>query len=134
MKILQPLGLLACVGTVTAQYFSDGWSPNQSAQKETQTAAPATESSSSVAGETTPSAMGSIFNLTTILSSEPIASFLSRLGINVTASLEAAATTKLWDDRIPLITDDNYGEIIVNETMTPEEEEQRMWFLMMFVT
>ena len=39
-----------------------------------------------------------------------------------------------WDERIPLITDENYGELIVNETLTAQEERERIWFLIVYVS
>jgi hypothetical protein len=44
--------------------------------------------------------------------------------------LEAAqAQSEIWDTRIPLITDENYNDIIVNEVLTEEEAKNRVWFL-----
>lgn len=53
----------------------------------------------------------------------------SLIGFNITGT---PAVT--WDERIPLITDENYAEIIVNETLTSEEEKERVWFLIITVT
>jgi hypothetical protein len=136
MRISTILGSLLCAGFVSAQYFSAGWSPGQ-AQEETQTSAtfsPEFESrQDSTQGSL--SKIASLFDLTQILSSEPVASLLLRLGVNITERLEETkANAQFWDDRIPLITDDNYGDMIVNETLTAGEEGQRMWFLVMFVT
>jgi len=131
MKILPLFGLLGIAGSVSAQYFSAGWSPGQTAEKEAQTA---TSFSPPKADQTASKASGSFFDLTRILSSDSAVSFFSRLGVNITERLtEAAVNAQLWDDRIPLITDDNYGDLIVNETLTAEEEEERVWFLVMYV-
>ena len=63
----------------------------------------------------------------------PLNSLLAKAGINLTASLEAAAQTTLWDERIPLIHDDNFDEVIVHEQLTSEEEKDRLWSLLMCV-
>ncbi|KAI6034619.1 hypothetical protein PISMIDRAFT_19671 [Pisolithus microcarpus 441] len=39
-----------------------------------------------------------------------------------------------WDERIPLITDLNYRDVIVDEELSTEEEEKRVWFLIIFVS
>jgi len=45
------------------------------------------------------------------------------------------ANTLPWDERIPMIRDDNFQQLIFNETFaTPEEEEARLWFLIVTVT
>lgn len=45
------------------------------------------------------------------------------------------ANTLPWDDRIPMITDNNFQQLIFNETFaTPEEEEARLWFLVVYAT
>jgi len=76
-----------------------------------------------------------MFDLTNFLASRPVTAFLTRFGINITENLERAREkSKIWDERIPLITDDNYRDIIVNEDLTPEEESQRVWFLVISVT
>lgn len=58
-------------------------------------------------------------------------SLLGKVGVNLSAVFNA--TNDIWDPRIPLITDDNYDEIIVNEPLTPEEEQKRTWFIVMYV-
>lgn len=73
-----------------------------------------------------------MFDLTNILGSGPVASFAARAGYNITEKLSDIKSRKLWDERIPLITDDNYDELIVNEPLTEEEEDKRAWFLVMY--
>ncbi|KAF8345582.1 hypothetical protein F5887DRAFT_965740 [Amanita rubescens] len=58
------------------------------------------------------------------LTSGPVASLFARLGVNITKTLEQP---NYWDERIPLITDDNYNDIIVNEPLTDEELQDRTW-------
>jgi hypothetical protein len=75
-----------------------------------------------------------MFDLSNLLASGPVASLAARAGINITEKLAEVKSRKLWDDRIPLITDENYGELIVNETLTEGEEKNRVWFLVITVT
>jgi len=58
------------------------------------------------------------------LTSGPVASLFARLGVNITKTLEQP---NYWDERIPLITDDNYNDVIVNEPLTDEELQDRTW-------
>jgi hypothetical protein len=59
----------------------------------------------------------------------PLSAVTSLIGLNISGTPDVS-----WDARIPLITDSNYVDMIVNETMTPEEEEKRVWFLVITVT
>jgi hypothetical protein len=120
---------LAFVAPSCAQYFSTGWTPGQAVPTEA-------SSTPSFAPETTPlppPRQGeSRFSLSYILSNGPISQLFNRFGVNVTERLEAAkANSEIWDSRIPLITDDNYNDLIVNEVLTTEEERDRVWFLVM---
>jgi hypothetical protein len=127
MKLSSLLGILGCLGVVSAQYFSTGWSPGQPVEPD-----PDPEASFAPQPSSEPSSSGSAFNWTNIIKSKPVESFLSRLGINLTESAKAAAYP--WDDRIPLVTDDNFNDLIVNEELTPEEEAKRMWFLIVYAS
>lgn len=120
------LAALAFVAPSCAQYFSAGWTPGQAVPTDTPESP-----SSSLGAETTPlppPVQGqSRFDLSYIL---------NRFGGNVRESLEAAraraqALPEIWDSRIPLITDDNFNELIVNEELTDEEEKRRVWLLIM---
>jgi len=75
-----------------------------------------------------------MFDLTNLLASGPVASLAARAGINISEKLAEVRSRKLWDDRIPLITDENYEELIVNETLAEAEEKDRVWFLVITVT
>lgn len=119
-------GILCIVLAVHAEVFqySSGWSPGQ---KPTQVAPP----SSAPTYSPSPAQPGK-FGWSSLLTSGPIGSLLSRSGINVTEKLaEAQEKSKLpWDDRITMITDSNYEELIFNEEfVTPEEEAERVWFI-----
>lgn len=74
-----------------------------------------------------------MFDLTNLLATGPVVSLAARVGINITEKLAAAKSHKFWDDRVTLIDDDNYEDLIVNETMTKEEETNRIWFVVMYV-
>ena len=120
---------LALVGHSGAQYFSDGWTPGQAVP----TATPDSSSFSPKSASLPPPRQGeSRFSLSYMLSAGPAAQLLNRLGINITERLEAARNnSEIWDGRIPLITDDNYNDLIVNEVLTEEEEKSRVWLLLM---
>lgn len=138
MKLFAPsLGLLALVVSVNAQYFSDGWSPGQ-AQTTQEAPPPAVTSAPQKQADTfserlSPSKILSYFDFNKVLASPPSIALFSRLGINVTERLEAAFPTKFWDERVTLITDDNYNDLIVNELLTEQEEQDRTWILIMCV-
>jgi hypothetical protein len=71
-----------------------------------------------------------------VLTSGPLAFLFNQAGVNISEKLEAAheAQAKIWDMRIPLISDANYEEVIKNETFVSEEEErERVWFMIMWV-
>ena len=125
MKIFATLALAALA---RAQYFSAGWNPGQTVQKD---APPTTSATSELPPSSTPvPSSGSLFDMTNFLSSPPVVSLFSRFGVNITEKLaQVAAKNQHWDNRIPLITDDNYRELIVNETLTTPEEKDRMWFM-----
>lgn len=129
---------LALVSNVQAQYFSDGWKPGQPVRK-AGTGYTIQPSPTHVAGvpEQTASAQKSPFDLSTYLEMGPIKSLFSRAGVNITERLEAARLQQdeLWDSRIPLITDDNYKDLIEEEEFgSLEEEKDRLWFIVMFVS
>ncbi len=125
------LAALAFIAPSCAQYFSTGWTPGQVVP--TDTPEPA---SSSLGAETTPLPPPregqSRLGLSYILSTGPVSQLFSHFGINITERLEAAQThPEIWDSRIPLVTDDNFNDLIVNEELTDEEEKHRMWLLVM---
>ncbi|KAM6496202.1 hypothetical protein JOM56_008908 [Amanita muscaria] len=110
---------IATIGT-NAQGFSPGWIPGQQAVT---TAVPSPHASLPVE-----SSSGLLNN---VLTSGPVSSLFAKLGINITKTLEKP---NYWDERIPLITDDNYQDIIVNEPLSDEEEQARTWALIITVT
>ena len=133
---------LAFVSSTQAQYFSNGWQPGQSVT--TQDSSPSPEYTPGVdspghapshdaQAQHEPLTWSSL-SMTKILESGPVSQLFGKIGVNITQQLELAkARIEVWDPRIPLITDENYDDIIVNEELTPEEEEKRVWFVVMCV-
>jgi hypothetical protein len=130
---LSAFSLFLFVGSTTAQYFSMGWSPGQKVSSEKPPAKafvpPQASSTAAAAAETTQSSSTPDSLIGKLLKSGPAAALLSSLGVNVSA----AANEKLWDERIQLITDENYQDVIVNEPLTSKEEKERAWAVIMYV-
>ncbi|KAI9513300.1 hypothetical protein F5148DRAFT_972014 [Russula earlei] len=123
------LGTLAFVAPSYAQYFSPGWSPGQAIPTDAPSAA-AYEPGTGTNPLPPPRSGESRFSLSYILSNGPVSQLFDRLGINISERLDAAqAGLETWDNRIPLVTDDNYNDLIVNEALTTEEEKERVWFI-----
>ncbi|KAI6040443.1 hypothetical protein EDC04DRAFT_2567093 [Pisolithus marmoratus] len=119
------LSLLAIAGAVNAQYFSAGWAPGQPIPTEpATTASPASWSqpTQKIHANTPSSFLGEL------VTAGPVSAIMSLVGLNITGTRNVD-----WDERIPLITDSNYQDIIVNEELSTEEEEKRVWFLIMRV-
>ena len=131
--LLLAVGCAAPLGA-SAQYFSQGWKPGQAAPAPSSTPHafdPSTAPAAAAPAQKAKTDYGLSSILTNFVSSGPIASLLNRAGINVTERL-SAAQQDIWDERIPLITDENYKEVIVNEVFeTEQEEKDRVWFLIM---
>ncbi|KAK7033535.1 hypothetical protein VNI00_012759 [Paramarasmius palmivorus] len=144
------LSVLALTASSQAQYFSEGWKPGQPAPSEAPNLAESVANPfeyvvpTQAAGEqgkgqehkkeapaarSGPKRLSELLDLNGILTSEPVAALFQKAGINITERLSKARESP-WDPRIPLITDANYEEIIVNETLTEEEEKKRTWLLL----
>jgi len=130
--------LFLFVGSTNAQYFSVGWSPGQKVSSQNTPAESAvppqpsssTQTAAAAATEKLSSAWSPNSFIERFLTSGPAAALLGSLGLNVSA----AVNQKLWDERIQLITDDNYQDVIVNETLTSKEEKERAWVIVMYVS
>ena len=137
---LKIFGLLSLVVVVNAQYFSAGWSPGQPTTSEAPPAATFTPNQQTAGAEApkdppTLSSIWSMLDLNNLLATGPSVALFSRLGINITDKLEAVLQeSKLWDERIPMITDHNYNDLIVNEPLTEQEERDRTWVISMYVS
>jgi hypothetical protein len=133
---LATLGLLACLLFVNAQYLSEGWKPGQEVHTVTD-AAPAdptyTPVETSQPKQSKPLRLSQLFDINRLLTSDPAVAMFSKFGINITERVQLAFSNKLWDERVPLITDHNYKDIIVNEQLTEQEEKDRVWMIVMYV-
>ncbi|KAJ3854946.1 hypothetical protein EV368DRAFT_62879 [Lentinula lateritia] len=117
--------LLGLFSFANGQYFSEGWKPGQAFTNEP--LAPVPTVASGHVGEEPQSQQGSS------LDSSSISSIFAKIGVNITSIASAAGLSSKaaypWDPRIPLITDVNYDNIVVNEELTPEEEGNRTWLI-----
>lgn len=123
MKLLALV--LVVAGLANAQYFSAGWTPGQpvpTLPAYTQSQVPPAQPAE-MAGKhgATPRKASFLDNLVT---GGPLSALSSAIGLNITGTPPV-----VWDDRIPLITDSNYADLVGNEEMTPEEEQERVWFI-----
>ncbi|EAU84393.1 hypothetical protein CC1G_01389 [Coprinopsis cinerea okayama7 len=131
------LGVLAFGGlSARAQYFSEGWKPGQPVHHTVAEAEATYAPGGPIPGSpqvqqqqkgTTPSPV----SLLQWLDPEKLlSSVLKKAGFNMTGVGQSP-----WDERIPLITDDNYHDVIVNETFESEDEERdRVWALVVTVS
>jgi hypothetical protein len=132
MKLYPILGVLALAASIEAQYFSAGWAPGQPIPEEASpTSVP--EKQAPANKRISPSSLASYLDLSKLLTSEPAVALFGRFGINITEKVQGAIelSKNRWDERIPLITDDNYEDLIVNEALTEEEEKERTWIIAM---
>ncbi|KAK1220698.1 hypothetical protein PQX77_016524 [Marasmius sp. AFHP31] len=135
---------VAFIACAKAQYFSEGWKPGQEASTEAPNIAEGiTNVFEAHQPRRTPEnqrhvppappqrkkkSLNELLDFTWVLATPPISTLFSLVGVNVTERL-AKAKELPWDPRIPLITDGNYEEVIVNETLTEDEEKARTWIL-----
>ncbi|KAF7975627.1 hypothetical protein HWV62_9061 [Athelia sp. TMB] len=152
MKFLAlALGALSLSTPVSAQYFSQGWVPG-AGKAAPSAATTSTGYTPGVPVATAPAAtkaapgfsiptklptmkeLSNMLDLTNLFLLPPVVSLAERFGINVTERLAEVKARKVWDERIPLITDENYESMVVHEEMTPEEEAERVWFAIITVT
>ncbi|KAF7302246.1 hypothetical protein MIND_00791600 [Mycena indigotica] len=141
MRLL-PFGL-ALLTTAHAQYFSEGWKPGQAVTAERgvptgKSGAPLAGGHASPPGEQIPAqdqappehfSLTDLFDMTKLMNTSTVKGLFAKAGINITAQLQAATAT-LWDERIPLITDDNYDSLVVNEKFeSMQEEQERVWIV-----
>ena len=129
-SLLLSSSVLFAVAQASGFSYSSGWSPGQ------QTKQPAPAPTAAYTPEhAQPPTTGGKPSWTSLLTSGPLNGLFSRAGVNITEKLaEAEQRAQLpWDERIPLITDANYEELLFNETFTtPEEEEERVWFIIVY--
>ncbi|KAG8865162.1 hypothetical protein FRB96_000051 [Tulasnella sp. 330] len=76
------------------------------------------------------------FDVETLLTYGPVAKLISKTGVNVTekfAEAKRAAAATGWHPDIPLITDDNYQEMIMDEKLSAAEMDKRVWIILVSV-
>ncbi|KAI0353134.1 hypothetical protein OH77DRAFT_1459171 [Trametes cingulata] len=147
------LSSLLCAASASAQYFSAGWSPGQPvppnappaqappAQTFERAAPPPPPPPASEAAQKPPASGGasglsgltSMFDVSRLLTTGPVAALFGKMGVNITEAVAKGAVSP-WDPRIPIITDDSFEEVIVQEPLTEAEEKERVWFLIISVT
>ena len=132
MKLYPILVVLTLLVSTEAQYFSAGWTPGQPIPEEASpTSLPQKQAPASK--RISPSSLASYLDLNKLLTSEPAVALFSQFGVNITEKVQNAVeqSKNRWDERVPLITDDNYEDLIVNEPLTEEEERDRTWIIVM---
>ncbi|KAF8806259.1 hypothetical protein BYT27DRAFT_7168667 [Phlegmacium glaucopus] len=142
MKLsLATVTFLALVASSSAQYFSAGWTPGQKQPEhqppqESQVIASVTKPSPipEPPVKATPFSLSNLLDINRVLTTGPSVALFNRFGINITERVEASRLENIWDIRVPLITDDNYNDLIVNETLTEQEEKDRVWIIVISVT
>lgn len=139
MRLLSiALASLAFVRATSAQYFSEGWKPGKpvTQAKTGFSYQPAPTQTAGTPDPASHSVKKSFFDLSTYLEAEPMKALFGRAGVNITEKLEAARreADNLWNSKIPLLTDDNYSNIVLEEKFNSlEEERDRLWFIVMSV-
>lgn len=138
MRISTALSLLFITALSSAQYMSEGWKPGKAVPTSTVTASGGySPGGATPAANTQPTGLPplkslfDLFDIKNILRWTPIADRLASAGLNVSESIDRA--TKIWDDRVPLIDDLNYEDMIVEEKLTEQEEKDRVWIIIMLV-
>jgi hypothetical protein len=112
------------VTSANASYFSSGWVPGQTPTTTAQVAQPTETAQTTTASPS--------LDWQALIEKGPINKIFKWAGINVTEQLAAArerAAKLPWDERIQMITDDNYDHLIKNEDLDWDEEKKRVWFM-----
>lgn len=118
---------------VHAGYFSEGWNPDDQSTTTSALSGIPTQNPEEHTG-TPAHTHGFQFpalNLESLLVSGPIASVIAKTGINITQKLQEASIQTgqtRWDQRIPLISDALYQEMVTGEPLTLEDQEKSVWF------
>lgn len=118
--------------------YSEGWATEAAAAEtapSTFSLTALTESTTSLPAASTPPS-SPWFDWTRLVKSGPIYNLLTRAGVNITQHLDAVSqrvNEKPWDPRIPMITDENWEDMVLNEPLFPEDEKGRTWFMVVCV-
>jgi hypothetical protein len=135
MKLSYLLPLIAASPLFAAAFTADLSGDAAEAAPSTSTLTAPTESTASPAAPSTLSS-SPWFDWTRLVTTGPIHHLLTLAGVNITQHLAAAtqrANEKPWDTRIPMITDENWEHMVVNEPLSSEEEKDRTWFMVVCV-
>ncbi|OJT08194.1 hypothetical protein TRAPUB_907 [Trametes pubescens] len=124
MKLPILLALLLCAAFASAQYVSEGWKPGQQQRLDLTNDPPPHDPSPAQTFHRTAEEPPS--------TAPPVASLFERMGVEFTEAIAPNADST-WDPRIPLITDENFDEVITREALTPDEEAERVWFLIISI-
>ncbi|KZT62945.1 hypothetical protein CALCODRAFT_489484 [Calocera cornea HHB12733] len=151
MRLSLALAGLSALSLANAAYFSQGWKPGQplpthgiQAGQKPNSVPIADFMKPKMAAE--PAPRKSIFELaaylqemaqdalTSPLRSGPVADLITKTtGVNISEAMEKAKLAQSqskFDPRIQQITDDTWEEIIEYEQLTPEEEDNRAWLIL----
>lgn len=128
--------VLSLALAASANYMSQGWQPGQAVTKKPEpTATPGFDPAARTGRASDPpkpSGPEESF-WTKFFTQGALGNLLQSKGVNVSAAIEKSRVSEDWDLRIPIVYDETYHEIITNETLTPEEEHQRVWFIVVCV-
>ena len=130
--------ICAVASSADANDYSDGWAAEAAAAETTPSTSSwtaLTESTTSLPAASTP-ASSPWFDWTRLVTSGPIYHLLTSVGVNVTQHLDAVSqrvNEKPWDPRVPMITDENWEDMVLNEPLFPEDEKDRTWFMVVCV-
>ncbi|KAI0650445.1 hypothetical protein C8Q79DRAFT_902407 [Trametes meyenii] len=143
---------LLCAASARAQYFSAGWTPGQPvppADPQGGAPPPAHTFERAAAPLPTPDQAGaqpqatspasalksltSLLDMNRLLTSGPVASLFGKIGVNITEAVAKGAASP-WDERVPLLTDESFDDIVVREVLTEQEEKDRVWFIIISVS
>ncbi|KAI0751081.1 hypothetical protein C8Q80DRAFT_1155439 [Daedaleopsis nitida] len=130
---------LLCAASASAQYFSAGWVPGQPVLNDPPAPGHNFDPAANTPATPGPDAAGAdaaranLGLMDRIMTSPPVVSLFSKVGVNITDAVARGAALP-WDERIPLITDDNWEEMVVNEPLTEQQEKDRVWIAVISVT
>ncbi len=133
---------VASTADADANHYSEDWDLSTAAEAAAAETAPSTSSLTALTESTTSLPAASApssspwFDWTRLVTSGPIYHLLTRAGVNVTQHLDAVTqrvNEKPCDPRVPMITDENWEHMVLNESLSPEEEKDRTWFMVVCV-
>lgn len=145
MRVVVSFALFAVLSTTTSAAYTDGWQPGKPYTKYLTSSTTTGTAGSSIPTSPTSSpqhaeqkswSFKDIFNLENILTQGPVSRVIQKFGFNVTAQLEMArqGIPPRFAPDIPLLTDANYEDELLNEQYaSQQEEDDRVWAIMWYV-